>query len=115
MESPLNTGWFNRPAIVDVRKRFGDWEGDTVIGKGHRGSLGSLVERKLLYTVIQAVPRKTAEAVHHAVTQGIAPQKDRVYTLTYAMVARLPTMKAWLPTLMPVSTSHILMPPWSGG
>ena len=80
---PNQTSIDDRPAIVDARKRFGDWEGDTVIGKGHRGALVTLVERKSLYTVIQAVPRKTAEAVRHAVTQGLAPHKDRVYTLTY--------------------------------
>ena len=80
---PNQTSIDARPAIVDARKRFGDWEGDTVIGKGHRGALVTLVERKSLYTVIQAVPRKTAEAVRHAVTQGLAPHKDRVCTLTY--------------------------------
>ena len=72
-----------RPAIVNARLRFGDWEGDTVIGKGHRGALVTLVERKSLYTVIRAIPRKTAEAVRNAVTTGLAPHKDRVHTLTY--------------------------------
>ena len=80
---PNQTSIDDRPAIVDARKRFGDWEGDTVIGKGHRGALVTLVERKSLYTVIRAVPRKTAEAVRDAVTQGLTPHKDRVYTLTY--------------------------------
>ena len=68
METPLNPGWFNRPAIDDARKRLGDWGGDTVIGKSHWGALVTLVERKSLYTVIQAVPRMTAEAVRHAAT-----------------------------------------------
>jgi IS30 family transposase len=72
-----------RPAIVDARRRFGDWEGDTVIGKGHRGALVTLVERKSLYTVIRAVPRKTAEAVRKAVRCGLTPYRDRVYTITY--------------------------------
>jgi len=72
-----------RPAIVEARRRFGDWEGDTVIGKGHRGALVTLVERKSRFTVLRAVLRKTAEAVHHAVTAGLTPHKDRVHTLTY--------------------------------
>ena len=80
---PNQTSIDDRPAIVDARKRFGDWEGDTVIGKGHRGALVTLVERKSLYTVIRAVPRKTAEAVRDAVTQGLTPHKDRVHTITY--------------------------------
>lgn len=72
-----------RPAIVETRDRIGDWEGDTVIGKGHRGVLVTLVERKSRYTVIRAVPRKTAEAVRLAVTEGLTPYKDRVHTITY--------------------------------
>ena len=26
-----------RPAIVTTKSRIGDWEGDTIIGKGHQG------------------------------------------------------------------------------
>jgi len=36
-----------RPAVVDERSRLGDWEGDTVRGKG-RSALVTLVERKSL-------------------------------------------------------------------
>ena len=35
-----------RPAIVDTRQRPGDWEVDTMIGKGHRHAIASLTERK---------------------------------------------------------------------
>jgi len=73
----------DRPAIVDSKRRFGDWEGDTVIGKGHRGALVTLVERKSLYTVIRAVLYKTAEAVRNAVVDGLTPHIDRVHTITY--------------------------------
>jgi len=72
-----------RPAIVDSKGRFGDWEGDTVIGKGHRGALVTLVERKSLYTVIRSVIHKTAQAVRHAVVDGLEPYIDWVHTITY--------------------------------
>ena len=72
-----------RPAIVDAKRRFGDWEGDTVIGKSHRGALVTLVERKSLYTVIRSVIHKTAAAVRAAVVDGLAPYIDRVHTITY--------------------------------
>ena len=72
-----------RPAVVNARQRIGDWEGDTVIGKGHRGVLVTLVERKSKYTVLQGVPHKTAAAVRKAVDQGLRPYKSRVYTITY--------------------------------
>jgi len=72
-----------RPAIVEAKRRFGDWEGGTVIGKGHRGALVTLVERKSLYAVIRAIRRKTAQAMRAAVTDGLRPHKDRVHTITY--------------------------------
>ena len=72
-----------RPAIVDAKRRFGDWEGDTVIGKGHRGALVTLVERKSLYTVIRSVLHKTAEAVRNAVADGLTPYIDCVHSITY--------------------------------
>lgn len=73
----------DRPPIVDSKRRFGDWEGDTVIGKGHRGALVTLVERKSLYTVIRSVLNKTAEAVRNAVVDGLTPYIDWVHTITY--------------------------------
>ena len=72
-----------RPAVVGKRSRLGDWEGDTVIGKGHRGALVTLVERKSLYTVIGAVCRKTAKAVRAVIVAGLTPYKDQVHTMTY--------------------------------
>ncbi len=35
-----------RPAIVDTRERFGDWEVDTVLGKQGTGALVTLAERE---------------------------------------------------------------------
>lgn len=72
-----------RPVVVLTRQRIGDWEGDTVIGKGHRGALVTLVERQSKYTVIQGVPQKTAAAVRTAVARGLRPHKARVQTITY--------------------------------
>jgi IS30 family transposase len=41
-----------RPKIIDSRRRFGDWEGDTVVGKGHRSAVVTMVERKSGYAKI---------------------------------------------------------------
>ena len=43
---PCRTDISERPPVVDERSRLGDWEADTVIGKGHRGALVTLAERK---------------------------------------------------------------------
>lgn len=52
-----------RPAIVATRRRFGDWEGDTIVGRGRRGSLVSLVERKSGFTLLAQVPDRRAPTV----------------------------------------------------
>ncbi|MCX2833962.1 IS30 family transposase, partial [Microbulbifer thermotolerans] len=41
-----------RPAIVECCGRVGDWESDTIIGKGRKGALLTMAERKTLYTII---------------------------------------------------------------
>ncbi len=40
-----------RPEIVGQKTRMGDWEGDTVIGKNHKGGLVTLAERKSRYVL----------------------------------------------------------------
>ena len=50
-----------RPAIVNSRKRFGDWEGDLVIGAGWQQALVTLNERESRYSLIAHVPFKTAK------------------------------------------------------
>jgi IS30 family transposase len=43
---PGRIGIEERPEIVDSKGRVGDWEGDTIIGKDHRGAIVSMVEPK---------------------------------------------------------------------
>jgi transposase, IS30 family len=49
-----------RPAVVDRKNRLGDWEGDTIIGKGRKSALLTLVERKSLYTLIVKLTSRSA-------------------------------------------------------
>jgi transposase, IS30 family len=55
-----------RPPIVDKRRRFGDWEGDTLVSCGRRSGLVSIVERKSGYTLLEAVPDLKAASVRQA-------------------------------------------------
>lgn len=71
-----------RPAVVDDRARFGDWELDTVIGANHKQALVTIVERKSRLTLIAKVVRKTAENVANAIIRLLKPVSDWVHTLT---------------------------------
>jgi IS30 family transposase len=71
-----------RPAIVDNRERFGDWEGDLVIGAGQQQALVTLNERKSRYSLIAHVPFKTAQAVSDAMISLLTPFAACVHTLT---------------------------------
>lgn len=72
-----------RPSIVNQKSRVGDWEGDTIIGKDHRGVVASLVERKTQYTVLAQSKTKQAQPVRKIIEQALAPHQDRVHTITY--------------------------------
>jgi transposase, IS30 family len=78
---PNRVGIEQRPAIVDDRKRLGDWEADTVIGKG-RPVLVTLVERCSRLTRIARVARRGAEEVEAAMVELLCPLADRVHTVT---------------------------------
>jgi IS30 family transposase len=71
-----------RPAIVNHRKRLGDWEVDTVIGKNHQQALVTLTERKSRFTLLAKVSRRTARAVRQQVCRVLLPVQDKVHTLT---------------------------------
>ncbi len=72
-----------RPAIVNNKSRTGDWEGDLIIGHGHRGVIATLVERKTKYTVLAKSSTKQARSVRQTIEQGLMPHRNRVHTITY--------------------------------
>jgi IS30 family transposase len=71
-----------RPAIVHARKRLGDWEVDTIIGKKHKQAIVTLTERKSRFTLLGKVSRRTAPAVRKQVCRMLLPVKNKVHTLT---------------------------------
>ena len=71
-----------RPARVNTRKRLGDWEVDTLLGKQQKHAMLTLTERKSRFTMMGKVPRRTAQAVRRQVCKLLLPVKDKVHTLT---------------------------------
>jgi len=73
----------DRPEIVDEKSRLGDWEADTVIGKGHRGVLVTLTERYSKLNLIAHVKSKHAELVTQAIINLLEPYKEKLHTITF--------------------------------
>lgn len=72
----------DRPAIVDTRERFGDWEVDTVLGKHGSGALVTLAERKSRLYLVRRVDAKRATDVRDAIIDMLMPYADHVHTIT---------------------------------
>ena len=72
----------DRPAIVDTRKRVGDWEGDTIVGKG-LARVVTLVDRKSGLLRMRLVPNGEADTVMRAIVHALHPLQARVHTLTW--------------------------------
>jgi len=72
-----------RPDIVDEKGRLGDWEADTVIGKGHKGVLVTLTERYSKFNLIARVKTKHAELVTQAIIKMLEPYREELHTITF--------------------------------
>jgi IS30 family transposase len=71
-----------RPGIVDEKSRIGDWEIDTVIGKGHSGALVTIVEKATQFTLSKRVNSKSAKDVTQATISLLSPYAGVVHTIT---------------------------------
>jgi transposase, IS30 family len=71
-----------RPTVVEQRSRLGDWEADTIVGKGRQQALVSLTERKSKLTLLAKVEQTTAETVKAAIARLLGPLAQRVHTIT---------------------------------
>ena len=69
-----------RPSVVDLRSRIGDWEGDTVESGDHAPGVNTLLERKSGIFLSSKVKSQTSEATRDAVVERLAGLP--VHTLT---------------------------------
>ncbi len=80
---PNRTDIDERPAVANNRKRVGDWEADTMVGKNHKGVLVTLDERKTKLRLAMPVASKKAHEVTEAIKFMLKPIKHFVQTITF--------------------------------
>jgi IS30 family transposase len=61
----------NRPAVIERRERLGDFEGDTIHGRGHVGALLSLVDRRSGYLLLAKVENLKSSSVNQAIVRRL--------------------------------------------
>ena len=71
-----------RPAIVGLRRRIGDWEADTIVGVAHKGAILSLVDRFSKYTLLHKLDAATAEKTTRAIIEKLRRHRTRRHTIT---------------------------------
>jgi len=71
-----------RPEIVNEKKRVGDWEGDTIIGRQRRKAIVTLVDRLSKITRLGPVATKHSKTVGKIITKLLKKMKHANNTLT---------------------------------
>jgi IS30 family transposase len=72
-----------RPAVVEERSRIGDWEGDTIVGHGHKGYVATFVDRRSGFLVAARMKDKRAATLNRAALRAFAPiSPGAILTLT---------------------------------
>ena len=72
-----------RPEVVNKRKRIGDWEADTIIGKNHKGAIVTIDERKSKLRLAAPLKNKKAKGVLEWMVKLLDPIKNNVKTITF--------------------------------
>ena len=71
-----------RLPAVDEKSRCGDLEVDPIIGKGHRGAVLTVVDRKSKHIRLAALSAKTSAETTRALIRLPEPINDRLHTIT---------------------------------
>lgn len=73
----------NRPEVVNNRERVGDWEADTIIGKGQQGAIVTLDERKSKLRLAYPLLNRKSIQTCGAITLLLGAIKTFVKTITF--------------------------------
>jgi len=71
-----------RPAIVDLKVRSGDLEGDTIVGANHKGVMVTINDRRSKSVLIAKSQSKNAKVVADIIIKLLKPFASKLHTLT---------------------------------
>jgi Transposase and inactivated derivatives, IS30 family len=71
-----------RPDVVNEKKRFGDFEIDTIIGKNRKGAIMTTNDRCTHLVLIRRLEGKEAVPLADAAIEALLPYKDKIHTIT---------------------------------
>jgi IS30 family transposase len=72
-----------RPAIINNKERFGDWEIDTMVGANHQGAILTATERKTGFLLMKKLAGgKDAKALAKDLFAMLLPYKNAVLSIT---------------------------------
>ncbi len=100
--------------IAEEKSRIGDWEGETVIGRGQKGAILSHVDRKSKYTKLALLPEKTRPLSKRPAMPLFFPSPTRSRPSLTTTARSLPDTPASQPRSGRKSTSPRLIIPGSG-
>jgi transposase, IS30 family len=72
-----------RPGEVELRRRVGHWEGDTVMGSDLRHCVLTLVERKTGFAIVKKLKARNKAEVIRAATRAIRSHCRQFKTITF--------------------------------
>lgn len=72
----------NRPSVVNEKRRFGDLELDTIIGRNHKGAILTVNDRATGLCWLSLLEGKESEPLKNALIKMLSPLKDIIKTAT---------------------------------
>ena len=79
---PDRVGIEKRPVEVELKQRFGDFEGDTVVGAHHKGAIVTMVDRKTKLAKFYLLQSANAKDTADATIKMLKPWKKWMKTIT---------------------------------
>lgn len=102
-----------RPACIENRERFGDWEGDTVCGGQGKGGLLTLVDRRSRFLIAILIHNFNSNTIQAAILTALKNLQPKSITLDNgAEFAKFREFERQLDTIVYFADPHS---PWQRG